>query len=460
MQDLVIIGGGPGGYVAAIRASQLNMRVTLIEKDSLGGTCLNRGCVPTKVYYQSAQLLRSLQQFAACGISATTGSFELETVWRRKTQIVQELKQGISGLLSANGVEVISGTAEFTAPQEVSVAGRRIAAKRILIATGSTSSQMSVPGADLPQVLNSDQLLELTTVPERLVVIGGGVIGLEFSSIFKSYGSKVTIIKFRPELLPGTDKEITKRLRIFLKRQGIDIITGAQVESFTDNGAGVTVTTRMDDAEVKYEADAVLLATRRLPYTAGLGLTALGLKTDANGYLQTNADFQTNIPSIYAIGDVIGGAMLAHVASEEGRVAVERMAGIDSQMADHAIPAVIFTTPELATVGLSEEAAKQQGIDYRVGKCQFGANSKAVAMGETDGLVKVLTDSDGVIIGAHILGPHASDLIAIASLAVKERLTAASAADAIYPHPTLSEAWLEAVLDCERQAIHLMPRRR
>lgn len=460
MRDLVIIGGGPGGYVAAIRASQLNMQVTLVEKNSLGGTCLNRGCVPTKAYYQSAQILRSLQHLDTFGINLGPSSFELTTTWERKEQIVQQLTQGIAGLLTANGVEIINGEASITSSQQVTVNGQTIDTERILIATGSSASSLPIPGVDLPNVVNSDQLLDVTTVPERLVIIGGGVIGLEFASIFQAFGSQVTVFEFLPDLLAGVDKEISKRLRILLKRQEIDIVTGARVQSITPSETGLMVTAATSKGDIVAAANTVLVATGRRPYLANLGLGVAGVATTPQGFIITNKDFQTNVPSIYAIGDVIGGAMLAHVASDEGRVAVERMAGIDSEVAYHAIPAVVFTSPEVATVGLSEEAAKEQGLSYRVGKCPFGANSKAVAMRETDGLVKVLADATtGVIIGAHIMGPHAADLLGAASLAVKERLTAEEVASTIHAHPTLSEAWLEAVLDTERRAIHLMPRR-
>lgn len=459
MRDLVIIGGGPGGYVAAIRAAQLGMQVTLVEKNSLGGTCLNRGCVPTKAYYQSAQMLRSLQRLDRFGIDLGPSSFDLTTTWERKEQIVQQLVQGIAGLLTANGVEVVNGEASIASPQQVNVNGQTIDTERILIATGSSASSLPIPGADLPNVLNSDQLLDVTAIPERLVIIGGGVIGLEFASIFQTFGSQVTVFEFLPELLTGVDKEISKRLRILLKRQGIEIVTGARVQSITPSETALTVTATTNKGDITAAANTVLVATGRRPYLANLGLDAAGVATTPQGFIVTTKDFQTSVPSIYAIGDVIGGAMLAHVASEEGRVAVERMAGMDTQVAYHAIPAVVFTSPEVATVGLSEEAAKELGLDYRVGKCQFGANSKAVAMGETEGLVKVLTDATGVIIGAHIMGPHAADLLAAASLAVKERLTAAQVASTIHAHPTLSEAWLEAVLDTQRRAIHLMPRR-
>ena len=457
MRDLVIIGGGPGGYVAAIRASQLGMRPLLIEKERLGGTCLNRGCIPTKTYYQSAKVLRTLQRADEFGVESGPVGFNMQAAFSRKEQVVEQLVKGIKGLLDANKVEVLEGEAKLVAPGLVEVAGQEVQAERILIATGSVSSAPPIAGRDLPGVLDSDAILALEEVPERLAVIGGGVIGLEFASIFQSFGSQVTVLEYLPHLLTEVDKEIGKRLSIFLRRQGIGINMGARVESIEQADGALVVRAMVNAGEESYAADKVLLATGRRPQVAGLNLEGLGVATN-RGFLVVDENYETNVPGIYAIGDVIGGAMLAHVASDEGIVAVERMQGLASRVAYHAIPAVVFTQPELGTVGLSEEAAKAAGVSYKVGKFSFGANSKAVAMGETEGLVKVLTDEDEVIIGAHILGPHAADLIQIATVAVTERLTVDQVAATIHPHPTLSEAWLEAVLDTRREAIHSRPR--
>ncbi|MGI6358497.1 MAG: dihydrolipoyl dehydrogenase [Bacillota bacterium] len=460
MRDLVIIGGGPGGYVAAIRAAQLGMQVTLVEKDQLGGTCLNRGCIPTKAYYQNAALLRSLESLEQFNISTGPWQFDLPGAYRRKQETVHNLVHGVERLLQANGVQVIKGLATITSPGQVAVNGELLQTKRILIAAGSISAKLPIPGMDLPQVLNSDQILELQTVPRHLTVIGGGVIGLEFACIFHAFGSEVTVVEYQPELLSVIDKEIAKRMKAYLKRQGMNIQTGAAVKAVSQTGDGLTLTVSGPKGEFQLQTETILLATGRRACTRCVNLDDQGIAVDQRGFIVVDDDYQTSVPGIYAIGDVIGGRMLAHVASEEGRVAAERMAGLEAQVAYHAVPAVIFTFPEIATVGITEEEAKASGINYRVGKFQFAANSKAVAMGETDGLIKVIADEEGVVIGVHIIGPHASDLIQAASLMVKERMRTERVSSTIHPHPTLGEALLEAVLDVDGRAIHLVPRRR
>lgn len=458
MKDLIVIGGGPGGYVAAIRAAQLGMQVTLVEKDELGGTCLNRGCIPTKAYYQNAAVLRTLGHLSDFNISSGPVQFDMPGAYQRKQTIVQNLVQGIAGLLKANNVQVVKGLAKIETPNRVSVAELQIEAKRILIAAGSITASPPIIGIDLPGVVTSDEILELQTAPKRLTVVGGGVIGLEFACIFQAFGSAVTVVEYLPELLSVIDKEIAKRMKMYLKKQGMNVQTGAAVKSIEQADGALRLTVGTAKEEISIVADMVLVATGRRACTKCVNLAGPGIATDNRGFITVDADYQTSVPGIYAIGDVIGGKMLAHVASEEGRVAVERMAGMDSLVPYHAVPSVIFTFPEIATVGMTEEEAKQAGLAYRVGKFQFAANSKAVAMGETDGLIKVIADRDGTIIGVHIVGPHAADLIQAASLMVKERLRTEDVATTIHPHPTLGEALLEAVLDVDKRAIHLLPR--
>lgn len=460
MKDLVVIGGGPGGYVAAIRAAQLGMQVALIEKHELGGTCLNRGCIPTKAYYQNAAVLRTLGHLSEFNICADSGfDFDMSGAYERKQGIVKNLVSGIAGLLKGNGVETIKGVATVVSPTEVSVNGEVIKAKRILIAAGSISSRPPFPGVDLPGVMTSDEILELQTVPKRLTVIGAGVIGLEFACIFKAFGSEVTVIEYLPEVLSVIDKEIAKRVKVYLKRQDITVHTGSTVQSIEQDAEALKLRVDTGKSELTVDADTVLVATGRKACIKCVNLDSFAIAVDKRGFIEVNENYQTNIPSIYAIGDVTGGRMLAHVASEEGRVAVERMAGHEAEVAYHAVPSVIFTFPEIATVGMTEEEAKAEGIDYRVGKFLFAANSKAVAMGEQDGLVKVIADDKGAIIGVHILGPHAADLIQAASIIVKSRMNVDDVTTSIHPHPTLGEALLEAVLDIDKRAIHLMPRR-
>jgi dihydrolipoamide dehydrogenase len=459
MRDLIVIGGGPGGYVAAIRAAQLGMRVTLIEKDELGGTCLNRGCIPTKAYYQNASVLRTLQHLGEFNVSGGPWQFDLPGAYQRKQQIVGNLVQGVAGLLKANQVEVIKGVASILSPQQVRVGEQTLETKRVLIAAGSVAAFPPIPGLDLPGVVTSDDILNMQEVPARLTVIGAGVIGLEFACIFQAFGSQVTVVEYLPELLSVTDQEISKRMKVYLKKQGMSIQTGAAVKSISTSHDGLMLQIAGPKGDLQVTADTVLVATGRRACTKCVNLDDPGIEVDRRGFIVVDEDYQTSVPGIHAIGDVIGGRMLAHVASEEGRVAVERMAGLDSRVPYHAVPSVIFTFPEIATVGISEEEAKGQGLQYRIGKFNFAANSKAVAMGETDGLIKVIADGEGIIIGVHIIGPHAADLVHAASLMVKQRLRTEDVATTIHPHPTLGEALLEAVLDVDKRAIHLSPRR-
>ena len=458
MKDLIIIGAGPGGYVAAIRACQLGMDVALIEKDALGGTCLNRGCIPTKAYFQNAAVLKTLTRLSEYNVRAENIGFDMKGARERKDRIVARLISGIKDLLKGYGVEVIPGEAGIAATGRVRVGGEEITARNILIATGSEPAVPPIPGVDLPGVVTSDQLLELDTVPERLVVIGGGVIGIEFACIFNAFGSQVTVIEYQPDILGALDREITRRMGVYLKKQKIAVHTQTGVERIERRGAGLRVVARGQKGTIECPADIVLLATGRKPYTRGLGLEQLGVTCD-QGFIEINENYETSVPGIYAIGDVIKGPMLAHVASEEGIAAVERMAGLDHRVDYDAVPSCVFSFPEIASVGLSQEEAESRGIDIKVGKFLFAANGKALAMGETDGLVKVIADADEVIIGVHIIGPHASDLIQEAGVVVRNKLKAADVSGTIHPHPTLGEAFLEAVLDVQGRSLHSLPKK-
>ena len=458
MRDLVVIGGGPGGYVAAIRASQLGMKVSLVEKDALGGTCLNRGCIPTKAYFQNAMVLRTLSRLSEYSVSADNIGFELAGAKERKDKVVGTLVAGIQSLLKANQVEVIEGRATIPGPGRVLVGGDEIVANRILIATGSVPAIPSIPGVDAPGVITSNELLELTELPLRLAIIGGGVIGIEFACIFNAFGTRVTVLEYQPEVLGTLDKEIAKRMSLFLKKQKIAVHTQTSVERIERKDGVLDVLAQGKQDGLTCAADLVLLATGRQPCTRGLGLEELGMACD-RGFITVDDDYQTSIPGIYAIGDVIRGPMLAHVASEEGIVAVERMAGLGSAVNYDAVPSCVFSFPEIASVGLSQEEAVARGIQIKVGKSLFAANGKALAMGEAEGLVKVLVDAEDTIVGVHIIGPHASDLIQEASVVVQNRLKLEDVIATIHPHPTLGEVFVEAVKDAGGRAIHGMPKR-
>jgi len=460
MKDLVIIGGGPGGYVAAIRARQLGMTVTLVEKEAVGGTCLNHGCIPTKAYYRNAEIMRDLSHAEEFGISIAGLKFSMQQARERKERIVKTLVSGVEKLLADYGVEVVKGNATLLDRNTVAVSGQEIKSGQILLATGSTSASLPIPGLELDGVVDSTSLLQISEVPPRLAIIGGGVIGLEFACIFNSFGSQVTVIEYLPSILNLLDREISKRMGVFLKRQGITVHSSTAVEKVERNGNELLLTAKGKKGELSIPADLVLVSAGRRPLTAGLNLEMLGIATDDHGFIKVDKNYATTVPGIYAIGDVIGGLMLAHVASEEGITAVEKIAGYSSQIHYNAVPSCIFTFPEIATVGMSEEECASQGIKYRVGKFNFAANGKALTLGETDGLVKVIADEDDVIRGVHIIGPHASDLILEGTMLVKEGVKAPDFVGTIHAHPTLGEVLMEAILDINGQALHLSPRKR
>lgn len=460
MYDLVIIGAGPGGYVAAIRAAQLGLSVAVMEKNRPGGTCLNRGCIPTKAYYQNARLLRDLHRSHLFGIETARYTFDMAQAHQRKQQVVQQLASGVEQLLKAYKVQVVSGEACLQDTRSVRVGEQTIAAGRILIASGSLPRLLPIQGAGHSRIMTSDEALEMTEIPPRLAVIGGGVIGLEFACIFRTFGSEVTVFESQSTILPLLDREITKRMALFLKRQGIAVHTSVVVHRFAEGASGMSVHASGPRGEVTVEADCVLQAGGRKPCTGGLKLEQLGIRTDPHGFIKVDEHYETSAAGVYAIGDVIGGQMLAHVASEEGIAAVEHMAGRSVHVPYHAVPSTLFTFPEIATVGISEEEARASGLDVRIGRFSFAANGKALTMGETDGLVKVIADRQGTLMGVHIIGPHASDLIAEAAVAVSNRLQLKTVLETIHAHPTLAEAFKEAVLDVTDEAIHLAPVRK
>lgn len=454
--DLLIIGGGPGGYTAAIRARQLGMRVGLVERDALGGTCLNRGCIPTKTYYHQAALARQLREAEKYSFQVQW-QFDMAAARARKDKIVAGLAGGIAGLLRGNKVEVRTGEAHLLGPGRVLVDGEELTASRVLLATGSQVSRPSLPGADLPGVLTSDEMLDLDRVPASLVVIGGGVVGLELAGIMNALGSRVTVLELLPEILPTLDREIVRRLMLALKKQGITLVTGAAVTGIRQQDGLLQVDYTVGGKEQSAAGEMVLLSAGRRPCTDGVA--ASGLALDGKGFVQVDENYRTSLPGVYAVGDVKGGYMLAHVAAEEGVAAVENMAGHTARVAYHAVPACLFTFPEVATVGLAQEAATAQGINCRIGRFSFAASGMASAMGETEGMVKVVAGEDGTVLGVHILGPQAAEIIPAASLLVRQGARIEDVAGTIFPHPVLGEALREAVLAAAGRAIHTLPGR-
>jgi len=459
--DLIVIGAGPGGYVAAIRAAQLGMRVACVEKDAaLGGTCLNVGCIPSKALLDSSERLQALRHIDAHGIAIDNVRFDLTKMMARKNKVVKTLTQGIKGLLRKNKVERVVGWGRITAPGKVAVrsadAELSLAAKNILIATGSAPIELPGLPFDGVRIVSSTEALALDAVPERLLVVGAGAIGLELGSVWSRLGSAVHVVEFQDRVVPGMDVECGKLLRKALEKQGLSFDFGTTAKAAKVGDNGVAVTLEADGAARQHECDRVLIAVGRRPFVEGLGLEDAGVELDARGRIPVDATYVTNVPGIYAIGDVIPGPMLAHKAEEEGVAAVECMAGHAGHVNYAAIPNVVYTAPELASVGMTEEEARAGERAVNVGTFPFLANGRARCMDETEGMVKVIADaaSDRVL-GVHVFGAHASDLIAEAALAIEFGASAEDIGRAVHAHPTLPEALKEAALGVHKQSIHI-----
>src|SRR6184192_391022 len=456
--DLVVIGGGPVGYVAALRAAQLGARTAIVEKDRMGGTCLVRGCIPTKALLQSSELYTMARDGAAFGLVADNVGFDWSAAQKRKGSVVDQLVKGVEGLLKAGGVTSFKGGARLAGKGVVEVAGDRLQAKDIVIATGSAIARIPLPGAEL--TIDSDQILELKEIPKRLAVIGGGVVGMEFAAMFAALGSKVTVLEMLPQVLSMVDADLVAVYTKHLAGIGGEIHTDSKVSEVTKNGGALKVKFSEGGKDGVVDADQVLMAVGRVPFTHGLDAEKAGVKLDryrivVDEHLHTDAD------GVWAIGDVIGGIMLAHVASYEGVCAVVNIAGHGDRVPDyHAAPNCVYTDPEIAHVGLGEKEAKEKGISVKVGKFPFAAAGRALTLGQTEGFVKVIADAEsGKLLGAHIIGPRATDLIAEATLAVQNGLTLEQIDLTIHAHPTLPESLMEAALAAQGRAIHIANRR-
>jgi len=464
--DLVVIGGGPGGYVAAIRAAQLGLKTAIVEKrGKLGGTCLNVGCIPSKALLQSSHHYEmAAHEFEAHGIKTTGLALDLKSMLGRKEKVVDDLTKGIEFLMKKNKVDYIVGAGTITAPGEVSVSpgkGKRkqvLKTGNIMIATGSDVAPL--PGVDIDEkkIVSSTGALNLPKVPKNLVVIGAGVIGLELGSVWRRLGAEVTVIEFLDVVLPGMDAEVSKHMQRILKKQGMAFKLKTKVTGAKSTRAGVTLTMEPQDGgnSETLKADVVLVSIGRRPYTEGLGLDKVGVEMDAHGFIQVDEDYQTNVEGIYAIGDVIGGAMLAHKAEDEGVVCAEILAGETGHIDYDAIPGIVYTHPEVASVGKTEEQLKEAGIEYSVGKFPFTANSRARCNADTDGFVKILADkATDAILGCHIIGPGGGDLIQEVVVAMELSASAEDVARICHGHPGLPEAVKEAALGAGGRAIHI-----
>ncbi len=432
--DLIIIGSGPGGYRAAEHAASCGLTVTIIEEAQLGGTCLNCGCIPTKTLARNAEIIDTLTKAETFGLEQLTYTLDFHRVMERKAQVVDTLRKGVATLLSAPGINVVQGTGRFTQNRTVLVNDEEFSAPNIIIATGSKSKMLQIPDINSEKVVTSTELLEITEIPKRLCIVGAGVIGMEFASIFNSFGSEVTVVEYMKECLPAIDGDIAKRLRQTIAKKGVNFIMQAGVQAITPEGVAYE---RKGKAGM-VEADMVLMATGRMPRTEGLCLDLVGVATDKNGII-TDADMQTNVDGIYAIGDVNGRTMLAHAATYQGLHVVNKIAGREDHIRLDLIPAAVFTNPEAASVGLSEDACKAQGLEYKCRKGYYRANGKAVAMDETDGMVKLLIGSDDKIIGCHLYGAHSADLVQEVSALMAMDATASRLDDLVHVHPTLNE---------------------
>lgn len=456
---VVILGGGPGGYVAAIRLRQLGFETTLIEKNRVGGVCLNVGCIPTKALYKSAEILNYASHLDSFGLDFEgTVKPNADKIRARKNQVVDTLVSGVEKLLSSAGVEVIYGEGRLTSTNTLMVNDTVVEFDKLIIATGSSSFIPPIKGVESEGVVTSTELLDFELIPEELVVVGGGVIGMEFAGIFASFGSKVTVLEAMPSILPGVDGEIVKRLKPILKKKGIEIITSAMVKEIKKDGQKLIVSMDGKKGTIEIPGDQVLISTGRKPNIDALGLEELGMETNRKGIV-VDEDFKSSIENIFAIGDVNGKWLLAHAASAQGEYVAEYIAGKNPKIGKF-VPGCVFLFPEVASVGYTEEKLKEEGIEYHVSKFMLGANGKALTMGESDGLVKVLCDSDYKIIGVHIMGAHASDLIHEGLLACEMGMTVEELKHVIHAHPTLAEAFYESAMGLKGEAVHMVQQRR
>jgi dihydrolipoyl dehydrogenase len=456
--DIVVVGGGPGGYVCAIRAAQLGFKVACIDKNKIyGGTCLRVGCIPSKALLESSELVHQAKEsFRSHGIILPDVQVDLAAMQKRKNRVVQTLGRGVGSLLKKNDVAAIQGTARLVAQGRLEVETaeqtRSISAKHIIIATGSAPA--SLPGVELDghYVGSSTEALEYQEIPERLVVIGAGAIGLELGSVWGRLGSKVTVLEYLDRILPGADGEIAEATQKILAKQGLKFQLSARVEGVEIRDEQCRV--KVADSE-DVVCDRVLMAVGRRPFTDGLGLDEIGVIRDRRGYIQVDEKFQTNVSGVYAIGDVIGGAMLAHKAEEEGVALAEMLKTGVGHIDYNTVPAIVYTHPEVASVGKTQEQLEEAGIPFKVGRFPFMANGRAKAVGETDGLVKVLAHAKtDRILGVHIVGPHAGDLLSEAVVAMTFGASSEDLARICHAHPTLTEVLKEACLDVDKRALH------
>ena len=441
MFDIIIIGAGPGGYETAADAAAHGLNVAIVERDQMGGTCLNRGCIPTKALCRNAEVVNLMRESEVWGVKTGEIAFDYAPVFERKEAVVKQLREGVEMLMGAPGITAIKGEASLKDANTVVVNGEEYQAKSIIIATGSAPRGLPIPGAEL--AMTSDDILAMETLPKSLCIVGGGVIGMEFAAVFSTFGVEVTVIEYCKEILPPFDKDVAKRLKTVLSKRGIKIITSAAVNGITQGEDGMTVTYELKGKPQSVTAEKVLMSVGRQPVLPQ-GLDTVGITVGRRG-IEVDDNMMTNVPGVYAIGDVNGRMMLAHAASAQGQRALHAIMGKADDIKLDIVPSAVFTVPELAMVGLTEEQCAEKGLDVTVKKAFFRSNGKAVSMNETDGLLKMIVDNaTRQIVGCHICGAHAADLIQEVVTAMNAGATVDLLATSIHGHPTLSEVTLTA----------------
>jgi dihydrolipoamide dehydrogenase len=460
--DVVVIGAGPGGYVAAIRASQLGLKTAIVDKQWIGGVCLNVGCIPSKALLRNADIAHTLRERGnEFGFSFENLQLDFGAAVERSRKVSERLVKGVGFLMKKNNIDVHMGAARLTAKDAVEVTGedgskKQLQAKNIILATGAYTAVIPGVEVDGEKIVTYLEAIVQKHRPESVVIIGAGPIGMEFSDIWNSYGTKVTVVEMLPRILPLEDEEVSAELTKLFKRRKVDLLTNHRVEKIETTDAGVRVTVKSEEAEKTIEAEQALLAIGFKPYTEGLGLEEVGVEKTERGFIKVDERMSTNVPGIWAIGDVTGELLLAHVASAMGVVAAEHIAGVETIKLDYRMmPRAVYTHPQVASFGLTEAQAKEQGLDVKVGRFNFLPNGKALGLAENVGFIKIVSDQRyGEILGAHMIGPEVSELLPELTLAQRMELTSAEIARNVHAHPTLSEVIMEAAEDVEGHSIH------
>lgn len=458
--DITVIGGGPGGYVAAIKAAQLGFKTAIIEsRGALGGTCLNVGCIPSKALLQSSETYhQALHKVEKLGITYSKVGFDLEKIHAHKNGVVKQLVDGVDYLMKKNKITYFKGVGSFAGPGKVNIKGEseeQISSKHVIIATGSAPIELPMAPFDGKNIVDSTGALSFEKVPKHLVVVGGGVIGLELGSVWARLGAKVTVIEAMDSILPMMDKDVIRTMKKVLSKEGLEFHEKTRFKELKKKSRSLLLVCEKAGEEIEVSCDKLLVAVGRRAYTQDLGLDTIGLETEKNGKIQVDDHYRTTVSQVYAIGDVIDGPMLAHKAEEEGVACAELIAGKAGHVNYRAIPNVVYTWPEVASIGLTEQECKDQGIEFKIGKFPFAPNGRAKCMGETDGFVKIIADKHtDTIIGAHIVGPSASELIAELAIGVEYTASAEDIGRSVHAHPTLAEAIKEAAMGVDKKSIH------